>query len=98
MGIGYGKIGDNNSENIVSYNNTFSYNTGLGYNWNEKLYSSIAYAKMDSIVEGFDDLEILSLYTYYNINAHWFSNISYRYGLVSNGSQQTIGVNLGYYW
>ena len=98
MGIGYGKIGDNNSENIVSYNNTLSYNTGLGYNWNEKLYSSIAYAKVNSIVEGFDDLEILSLYTYYNINAYWFSNISYRYGLVSNGSQQTIGVNLGYYW
>ena len=98
LGMGYGKIGDNNRENVVSYNNTISSNTGLGYTWSSKLYSSISYAKVNSVVEGSDDLETLSLYTYYGINKHWFSNLNYRYGFISNDSRQTIGVNLGYYW
>ena len=98
LGVGYGKIGDSNSENSVSYNNTLSYNTGIGYSWNSKLYTSIGYAKVNSIFEGSDDLETLSLYTYYGINEHWFSNFNYRYGFVTNDLRQTIGVNLGYYW
>ena len=98
LGAGYGKIGDSNSENIISYNNTLSYNTGLGYSWNSKLYTSIGYAKVNSIFEGYDDLETLSFYTYYGIDEHWFSNLNYQYELRSNNGQKTIGVNLGYYW
>ena len=98
LGVGYGKTGDSNSENSISYSNTLSYNTGLGYNWNSKLYTSIGYAKVNSIFEGSKDLETLSLYTYYSMNEHWFTNVHYRHGLVDNDSQQTIGVNLGYYW
>ena len=98
MGIGYGKIGDNNSDNIVSYNNTLSYTIGTGYNWNSNFYSSLSYSNMNSIFENAEDLESLSLYTYYSFNKHWFSNVNYRYGFLTNDSRQTIGVNLGYYW
>ena len=98
LGLGYGKTGDSNSENIISYNDTLSYNTGIGYSWNSKLYTSIGYAKVNSIFEDSDDLETLSFYTYYGINEHWFSNLNYRYGLADNDPQKTIGVNLGYYW
>ena len=98
LGVGYGKTGDSSSENIISYNNTLSFNSSLGYSWNKKLYTSIGYAKVNSIFEDSDDLETLSLYTYYGINEHWFTNLNYRYGFLSNDSRQTIGVNLGYYW
>lgn len=98
VGLGYGKIGDNNSDNIVSYKNILSYTIGSGYNWNKNFYSSISYSNADSIFENSDDLESLSLYNYYNFNKHWFSTINYRYGFLSNGSRQTIGVNLGYNW
>ena len=98
LGLGYGKTGDTNSENSISYNDTLSYNVGLGYSWNSKFYSSIGYAKVNSIFEGVDDLESLSLYGYYGIDEHWFTNLNYRYGMVKDDPKQTVGVNLGYYW
>ena len=98
LGMGYGKTGDSNSNDVVSYNNTISYNTGLGYTWNSNLYSSIGYSKVNSIFEGTEDLESLSLYTYYAIDKHWFTNVNYRNGLLSVGSRESIGANVGYYW
>ncbi len=98
IGLGYGKIGDNNKDNIISYNNTLSYTIGSGYNWSSNLYSSLSYSNINSIFKDSKDLESVSLYTYYNINNHWFSNINYQYGFLSNDSRQTIGANLGYFW
>lgn len=96
--FGYGKIGDRNKDNIVSYNNTFSYSTSIGYTWNKKLYTSISYNQSNSVFKGSDNLKILSLYGYYSINQHWFSTINYRHGFLSVGSRKSVGVNIGYYW
>jgi len=98
FGIGYGKTGDSNSDKLVSYNNSISYNVGIGYLWNAKLYSSIEYTKANSIFEGLKDLENISLYSYYSIDEHYFASINYSYGLLSRGKKQSIGVSFGYYW
>ena len=98
LGLGYGKTGDDNSENIISYSDTLSYKIALGYSWSENVYASMGYARVNSIFEGSDDLESLSLYGHYGIDEHWFSNLSYRYGLAKSDLKETIGVNLGYYW
>jgi hypothetical protein len=65
MGMGYNKIGDIDTTNSFNYQNTFSYNVGVGYAWKNGFYSSLGYYLSSSTFESVEDLETLSLYAYY---------------------------------
>jgi hypothetical protein len=97
-GLGYTTIGDRSSVSTTSYRNSLFYNVGLGYTWSSKFYSSLGYYRSNSIFEGLEDLESLSLYTYYSIDEHWFTNLNYSHGLSTTAINNSIGVRLGYYW
>lgn len=98
MGMGYNKIGDIDATNSFNYQNTFSYNVGVGYAWKNGFYSSLGYYLSSSTFESVEDLEKLSLYAYYPFDKHWFSSFNYGHGIVKSGKRENIGVNLGYYW
>ncbi|SFV53978.1 hypothetical protein MNB_SV-12-1901 [hydrothermal vent metagenome] len=98
LGVAYNDIGDIDSTNSLDYENIFSYNTGLGYSWNSTFYSSINYYRSESIFTNVEDLETLSVDTYYAIDEHWFSSLNYGYCFLETGKRESIGVNLGYYW
>ena len=98
LGMDYNTIGDIDTTNNLDYKNSFSYNTGLGYSWNSTFYSSINYYHSESIFTNVDDLETLSVNTYYTIDEHWFSSLNYGYGFLETGKRESIGVSLGYYW
>lgn len=80
------------------YNNTNAYSLGGGYYFRANLYASAAYNQTESIYEGVDDAKTVSLYAYYGIDAHWFMNFSYAYGLNDVASDHAASIKLGYYF
>jgi len=82
----------------VYYQNTNAYSLGLGYYLSNKLYVSGAYNQTQSIYQGTDDAKTLSGYAYYGIDAHWFMNFSYAYGLNDVASDHAASIKLGYYF
>ena len=96
-GVGYTVIGDNDT-NTTIYKNSLFYSIGLGYYFNDSFYSSLTYNSASSIYKNSDDIKNISLYNYYNIDKHWFLNLSYTHGLNSASMKRTIGGRVGYYW
>jgi len=82
----------------IYYQNTNAYSMGLGYYLSNKLYVSGAYNQTQSIYQGTDDAKTLSAYAYYGIDAHWFMNFSYAYGLNDVASDHAASIKLGYYF
>lgn len=97
-GYSYTVINDDDVLGIVSYQNTSSYSGGVGFYPLKNLYMSGSYNNSESIYKGSEDIETLSLYTFYSINANWFTNLSYSYGLSDSASDNAIAVRLGYYF
>ena len=91
-GLGYTFVGD------VNASNRRFYNVSTGYSWNNNFYSSIGYYVSESIYEGINDFESLSLYNYYSINQNWFTTVSFTQGLNDVSLDNSVGVKLGYYW
>ena len=87
---------DENTTEAVNYQDTLAMSTGLGYYVNSKLYMSGAYNFSNSIYKGVEDIETLSLYGYYDIDEHYFSTISYAYGISDSASKNYISIRLGY--
>ena len=97
---------DGNAVNI-SYQDTSGFNLGIGFYPTTRLYTSIAYNSSDSIysaittVDGSSTIEALetgSAYLFYTIDKHWFTTVSYAYGLSDSASDHFGAVRIGYYF
>lgn len=89
-----------NNEDIplsVTYQNTHSASTGVGYKLSEKLYASFTYRVSNSIYLDVDDVKTVATYGYYKIDHNWFGTCSYVYGLSDSVSQNSISISMGYY-
>ncbi len=96
-GVGYTVIGDKNTDSTIYKNSTF-YNIGVGYYFNNILYSTLTYNSVSSIYTNSDNIKNISLYNYYKIDKHWFLNLSYTHGLNSISMNRSVGARVGYYW
>ncbi|MDY0117427.1 MAG: DUF3187 domain-containing protein [Sulfurimonadaceae bacterium] len=97
-GIGYTIINDDDINGVVAYKNTNSYSIGLGFYPTQKLYLSSAYNSNESIYEGVEDLDTLSIYGFYSIDSNWFTSFSYAYGLTDSASDNSVSFRVGYYF
>ncbi len=89
------------------YQNTNAFNAGIGFYPTSRLYTSLSYNNSDSIyekivnIDGTNDMEPLettSAYLFYTIDIHWFTTVSYAYGLSDTASDHFAAVRLGYYF
>ncbi len=80
------------------YQNTASFNVGVGYSVTDRLYLSAAYNNADSIYTGVQNLETASLYGYYNINERRFFIFSYGHGLSDSANPNSFTALMGYYF
>ena len=89
---------DDNSTEQLSYQNTLSYNAGLGYYASRSLYMSLSYAQSDSIYKNVDAIVSATLYGYYSFDENWFTTLSYSYGLSTSASDHYLSMKLGYFF
>ncbi len=91
----------------ISYQNTSSFNAGLGFYPTNRLYLSGAYNQSQSIYNkivtdtgssSVEPLETASAYLFYTIDKHWFTTAGYAYGLSDSASDHYLGLRLGYYF
>lgn len=96
-GYSYTIINDdvNGTTTAVIYQNTQGYSVGVGVYASQKLYISGAYNATDSIYANIEDIATASAYAYYSIDSHWFSTLSYAYGLSSSASDHYGSIRLG---
>jgi len=91
-----------NDDDIVDegllYQNTNSYTVGLGFYATNKLYLSASYNSSNSIYLGVEDIEVVSLYGFYNFDDHYFTNLSYASGLSESASDNFVSLKIGYYF
>lgn len=80
------------------YQNSASYNVGVGYNFTNRLYMSAAYNNSDSIYTKVKNLETASIYGYYSINERRFFIFSYAYGLSDSANPNSFTALMGYYF
>ena len=93
---GYTLINDDDIADVVAYKNTNLFTLGSGVYASEKLYVSASYSKNESIYKGVEDIETLSLYTYYTLSKEYFTTLNYSYGLSDTASDHYFALNLGY--
>lgn len=101
MGYNYTLIGDDDIEDgntTVIYQNSSAYSVGVGYYFDAKLYSSIAYHASQPIYESLDVARSVSLYTFYTIDEHWFTTLNYAKGLSDSASDHYLEWRIGYYF
>ena len=89
---------DDNTSQDINYQDTVATNLGIGYYFDEQLYASFAYNSSDSIYRSVEMIETLSVYAYYEVDEHWFTTLSYAYGLSQSASQNYLCAKLGYYF
>ncbi len=89
---------DDGSYTDVQYQDTFSYNFGIGIYPTPKLYVSTSYSVVDSIYKGSQTIDTASLYAFYNINSRYFTSLNYSYGLSDLASDNYLSVRFGYYF
>ena len=97
----YTFIGDNNiQENnlTISYQNTHALSVGCGYYVNTNLYISTTYSASDSIYTNIETMQTLSFYGFYTLNKHYFTTLTYAYGLSSSASDTYASIKIGYFF
>jgi hypothetical protein len=98
-GMGYTFIGDTeNNRTANTYNDIGFYTVGIGYDIAKQWYGSLGYNYSEGIYQNSNNIKMINLYSYYKLNHHWFSTMSYKYGLSNDAIKESIGVKLGYYW
>lgn len=95
-GLGYTKIGE--IDHSTMYQNTHYYSFGLGYHITKKTYVSLNYYQAKNIYHQLEDINTLSIYLHYGLDAHWFIGINYSRGLNKDTIKNNLGVRIGYYW
>ena len=96
-GYTYTIINDTNVDTIT-YQNTNAFTAGIGYNFSSKFYTSLSYYEANSVYSGVQNLKNISLYIFYSINKHWFTNFTFAAGLNRATSQNYSSIKLGYYF
>ncbi len=91
----------------ISYQDTSGFNLGIGFYPTDRLYISAAYNQSDSIYNTIvtdqgtntvEPLETASAYLFYTIDKHWFTTLSYAYGLSDSASDNFLAARIGYYF
>jgi len=101
-GYSYSVINDDDilledSEEII-YQNSAAYSVGTGYYLSSEIYTSLSYNASESIYKNVTQIQTLTLYGYYSIDAHWFTTLSYARGLSDSASKNYIALRLGYFF
>ncbi len=99
-GGSYTFIGDediNTTRTQLKLQNNHNYYLGLGGYFIPKLYSSLIYSNTSSIYQEGETIKTLSLFGYYMINTHWFTQFGYTQGISDNASDQ-LNLSVGYYF
>lgn len=91
-------LDSNNTTVNIDYQNTNAFSAGVGFYPTGRLYTSLSYNSSDSIYRSTDTIENASAYLFYTIDRHWFTTVTYAYGLSDSSSDQYIAVRLGYYF
>lgn len=91
-------INDDDIAGVANYQDTNSYSLGLGYHTTSRNYISASYSQSQSSIISIEDIQSVSIYDFYSINEHWFTNLSYAYGLSDSASDHYASINLGYYF
>ncbi len=97
-GYRYTLINNDDIKGVVSYQDSASLYGGIGFYPSSQLYLSASYNKSDSIYKGVVPIENASAYAYYTFSQHWFSTLSYAYGLSSSASHHYLSIRFGYYY
>jgi hypothetical protein len=97
-GYSYTMVNDDDILGIVTYQDTHSYSGGAGFYANSNLYVSSYYTTSDSIYKDTQEIETLSFYAFYTIDANWFTTFSYSHGLSDSASDSALTLRLGYYF
>ena len=100
-GYSYTLINDDDyidANSSVLYQDTNAYSAGIGYYLTNKLYGSVSYNLSNSIYKGIEDISSASMYGYYSIDNHWFSTVSYAYGLSDSASKNYLSLKVGYFF
>ncbi|MDQ7068403.1 MAG: DUF3187 domain-containing protein [Sulfurimonas sp.] len=82
----------------IFYQNTQAYSFGAGVYASQKLYVSAAYNSVNSVYETVEEITTASVYGYYSIDKHWFSTLSYAYGLSTSASDHYASIRFGYFF
>ena len=88
----------NNGTTAYNYQNTNSFNGGIGIYATNRLYLSASYFEGDSIYFGYEKIKSASLYGYYTIDSHWFATFSYARGLSNTATDNYASIRLGYFF
>ncbi|MCK9454878.1 DUF3187 domain-containing protein [Sulfurimonas sp.] len=97
-GYSYTVLNDDDIAGVVSYQNTNSYSGGAGFYPLNALYISSYYTNSESIYKDTENIETLTLYTFYSIDKNWFTTFSYTYGLSDTAGDNAVELRLGYYF
>jgi len=89
---------DGNTTTDILYQNTYAYSAGAGYYVTDQLYLSGSYNISNSIYTTTEDIENVSIYTYYAFNEHWFGTFSYAKGLSNSANKNYTSLRLGYFF
>jgi hypothetical protein len=89
---GVADIGD------IIYQNTAAFTVGAGYGITPKFYGSLSYYRSDSIYDGTEAIESVSLYGIYAIDASLFATVSYAKGLSDSASDNAVALRIGRYF
>lgn len=95
-GYSFTKNNDDDVLNVIENQDSNSYNIGLGYYLNTKLYMSGSYSISDNTSKNEKAIKQASLFTYYSFDDNWSANISYGYGLSSTASDHSLFFSLGH--
>lgn len=95
-GYSYTIINDDDVVNTASYQNTNSYNIGVGHNISKKIYLSGSYNQSNSVYTGVKDIKTVSLFGVYSIDTKWFTNFTYTHGISDTASDKYITLRIGY--
>jgi len=95
-GYTYTMINDNDISNLLHYQNTHTFYTGLKYLGNKNKSLSAAYSHTQSIYKGINPIETLSVGVMVPLDSHWFVLGDYRYGLSDSASDHEAALRLGY--
>ena len=95
-GYNFTMINDDDVPNLITHQNTHAYSAGAGYYMSQKWYTSASYYQANGIYETMEDLKSISLYNFYSLDEHWFTSLSYAYGLSDSTSDHAASLRLGY--
>lgn len=95
-GYNFTKINDDDIPGLITYQDTHAYNAGVGYYVTNRWYASTSYYQADGVYAGMEDIKNISLYNFYSLDKHWFTTLSYAYGLSDSSSDHAASLRLGY--